>query len=275
MFKDYIQFSRTETREIFVAIRAGDEDAREDFIVNNLPLVLHIAKKLAHLKPAYIDFSDIVNSGNLGLIKAVDKYNPDKGSFSTYAFYWIQAEIRAFLNQTHSGPTIQFEMSNAIRKLNRAYIILTQKLGYQPSYQEVISDKSVQEIAESISKTPTELLQAARDLSEPFSLDQSVDVSGIETPYLDLIPDKVESPDINLERRDLITHLLAPLSKEEKLIICHYFGINGHEQLNTRELGEKLGQTQQSISLKKGKIISYLKKRAETDLDVQIFRGLV
>ena len=275
MSKDYVQFSRDETHKIFVAIRAGDEEVREDFIVNNLPLVLHIAKNLAHLKPAYIDFSDIVNSGNVGLIKAVDKYDSTQGSFSNYAYYWIQAEIRAFLNQTHAGPTLKFEMSSAIRKLNRAYITLTQKLGYQPSYREVITDKSVQQIAEAVNKTPTELLQAARDLSEPFSLDQSIEISGSETAYLELVPDESEAPDRNLERRDLIAHLLSPLSEEEKLIISHYFGINGHEQLNTRELGEKLGLTQQSISFKKGKILKYLKKRAATDLEVQIFRGLV
>ena len=270
----YVKLSKNEIHEIFAAIRNGCEHTREAFIVKNVPLVKSIARKLSYLKPPHIDMEDMIGEGKIGLIKAVDRYDPDKGAFSTHAYYWIQATIREFLIQTDSSPKPERKVAKAIKHLNSIYLVLIQELGREPTYHDLVNSDLVQNLAASIDKTPSELLLAARDLSTPASLDQPVDIEGLDIPYINLIPDRTESPENIAERRDLLEHLFKPLSSEDRLIISHYFGINGHEQLNTRELGELLGQTQQSISQKKVKIIAHLKKAAKQDAEIQAFRSL-
>ena len=273
MSKEFVRLSREETTKIFEAIRAGDKEAREEFIVHNLGLVRHNAKQLLYLKPSHIDFEDMISEGYIGLIKAVDKYDPKKGAFSTYATYWIQAEIREFLDQLHSGPKVPLQLGRAVRKLHAITGKIAQILNREPTHEELITHELVIGIAKKVNKTPSELILAAMELGQPIALDRSVAIDEIEVPILDLVPDTTESPDVQLERKDLINHLLQPLTEREKLVINHYFGINNYEQLTHKQIGNILNIGEQRVQQIKAKIVEDLKYRAKTDPEVLVFIG--
>ena len=111
------KLSWDEEKAIFVKIKAGDDIAREDFIVNNLGLVLSVVKRMQYLKPDHIPLEDVVQEGYIGLIRAVDKYDPEQSKFSTYATWWIQAAVREYLYKMQVGPDLGFKLASCIGQL--------------------------------------------------------------------------------------------------------------------------------------------------------------
>lgn len=278
MLSEHTPLSKAQTAEIFVAIREGDEQAREDFIVNNLGLVVHIARKLLYLKPGHIDMEDMISEGNIGLIIAVDKFDPEKGTtFATYAHYWINAKIREFLDTTHSGPAAALHLARAIKQLRSTVHTISQELGRSPTYPELVVHELVIKLSDKIKMTPEDLLASANYYAAPISLDLNIsDSEGLQSSTLsDYVPDESEAFSDKLDKQDLIEHLIQPLEPREKFIICHYFGISDHEQLNHREIAERLNIGEQRVQQIRKKIMNDLQRRAETDKEVLIFRGLL
>jgi RNA polymerase primary sigma factor len=225
--KDTPLLSASEEISLAKKVRAGNVHAQKRMIQSNLRLVVSIAKRYSKLG---VPMMDLIEEGNLGLMKAVKKYNPYKGyRFSTYAAWWIKQYItRAIANQ---GKTIRVPvyMTEIINRWKRITEQLTQKYGRKPKTKEVAKLMKL-----SMSKI-REISEAATRIS---SLDAPI---GDESTgqFIDLIEDNSNlSPTDNITdslRRERVVQLLDHMNEREKKILDLRFGLSDG---TTRTLGE-------------------------------------
>lgn len=216
----------------------GDDEARKHMIESNLRLVVKIARRYTNRGLAFLD---LIEEGNLGLMRAVEKFDPERGfRFSTYATWWIRQTVeRAIMNQTR---TIRLPI-HVVKELNvylRAARHLTQILDHEPS---------VEEIAELVDK-PIEEVKHMLSLNEHVA---SVDVpAGNETdrPLLDTIADSESDPADLLVDSDLHTsldHWLDELNENQQAVLARRFGLRGHERATLEEVGAEIGLTRERV----------------------------
>lgn len=220
-------------------VMAGDEDARQQMIEANLRLVISIGKRYMNRG---FPFADIVEEGNLGLIKAVEKFNYKKGfRFSTYASWWIRQFIeRAIINQ---GKLVRLPV-HVVERLNR-YLgkveALVQELGREPTAEEVAArmKTSVEEVED--------LKQLVRSTS---SLDSPVG-EGQDTFLRDIIEDPLcLSPADTAEgvlRRTEMMAWVKELPEKERTVILARFGLDGEESRTLEEIGREMGLTRERV----------------------------
>ena len=217
----------------------GSSEARNQMIRSNLRLVISIAKRYTNMG---LTFSDLVEEGNIGLMRAVDKFNPEKGyRFSTYASWWIkQAIMRALSNQ---GKTIRIPvyMYDTISKWRKVRDGLTQKLNRIPTRKEIaklmqIPVQKVKEI-ENIAGRPG-------SLNAPVSLDSTAEL-------IDLIQDDTaNTPEKEMGevlRGERIHEILSTLDERERKILILRFGLEGEEAHTLEEVAQKFGITRERI----------------------------
>ncbi|MBI3323772.1 MAG: sigma-70 family RNA polymerase sigma factor [Candidatus Omnitrophica bacterium] len=233
----------TAKQEIELAnrIRRGDAKAKRQMIVANLRLVINIAKRYAHLG---VPLLDLIEEGNLGLMKAVVKYNPNKGfRFSTYAAWWIRQYItRAIANQ---GKTVRIPvyMTELLSKFKRITEELTQKLGRRPSVRELSRRMQL----------PLERIQRLQELataSQAASLETPVGEEG-ETEMIDLIQDDSgPSPQDEITRflqRERIKILLEHMNERERRLLTLRYGLDDGISRTLGETAKYFGITRERV----------------------------
>ena len=220
-------------------IKRGNKKAREHMIRANLRLVVKIANDFSNYG---LPLLDLISEGNIGLMKAVERFDPKKGGkLSTYASWWIKQSIkRALANQ---GKTIRLpvHLVDKISKIRRVSAQMTEELGREPSDLE---------IAEEIGLTETKVAHLRNVSARPASLDAKLGPDE-DTSFGDLVGDeRAEDPFEALRDRDLreeVVDLLDQLDGRERQIISFRFGLDGGRERTLEEVGKKFGVTRERI----------------------------
>lgn len=232
--------SEEEERETAIAAVRGDENARQTMITSNLRLVVKIAKTYIG-RSSNLSFLDLIQEGNLGLMKAIEKFDAEKGfRFSTYATYWIkQAISKAVIDQSRA-VRLPAHIINELNKFNKAIRELSQQYGRTPTDKELAAylEVSVKKINEyyTISK-------------EPCSLDVTIDEDE-DTAMIDLIADENATKFMDIDElsiRDTIYSVLSTLSERERKIIELRFGFVDGRQHTLEEVGKEFNLTKERI----------------------------
>lgn len=220
-------------------IRSGDERARERMIEANLRLVVSIAR---HYNCRGMTFEDVVQEGILGLMSAINKFDPTKGfRFSTYATYWIrQAIVRAIEKQSRMIrlPTYAY---HAVGKLERSSMQLSDKLGRQPTSEELAVETTL-----SVS-TVNALLQS---IQEPVSLDVLLgEAEDYTLGDLQLDADAQDPEDYALQTadRENLTRILGVLKPKERVVIENRYGLRDGRVRSLKELAKELNMSREGI----------------------------
>ncbi len=235
---NYPLLSVTEEQDCFIQMEEGSEMAKKKITESNLRLVVSIAKKYTNRG---MHFLDLIQEGNLGLIKAVDKFDYKKGyRFSTYATWWIrQAITRGIADQ---GRTIRIpvHMVGTINKLVATSKNLTQELGREPELHEV---------AEELGLTLEQVRYIKKCAQETISLESPVGEEDEST-----LGEFIESEDLlvedvvsNLLLRDAIGKILETLSAREQKVLKLRFGLEDSKMRTLEEVGVELNVTRERI----------------------------
>ena len=231
----------TAEEEVYFARRAlkGCEASRKRMIVSNLRLVVKIARRYNNRGLALLD---LIEEGNLGLIRAVEKFDPERGfRFSTYATWWIRQTIeRAIMNQTR---TIRLPI-HVVKELNvylRAARELSQKLDHEPTAEE---------IAEALEKPVSEVSKMLRLNERITSVDTPIGGEN-DKALLDILADETEyGPEENLQDNDIkdnIVKWLQDLNPKQREVLARRFGLMGYEPSTLEDVGAEIGLTRERV----------------------------
>ena len=246
-----------EEIKLAARVRKGDETARQHMIRANLRLVVRIALD-------YRDFGltlqDLISEGNIGLIKAVDRYDPTKGGkLSTYAAWWIKQSIqRALANQSKTIrlPVHAVAKISQIRKTARA---LSEKLGHEVTDEELAAELNM----------PLEKLIHLRSVAvHPASLDAPLGDSTDSSLLGDIVrDDAASSPSDSLGSKNVsadLANAISSLGEREAQIIRMRFGLDGNDEMTLEEIGKKFNVTRERIRQLEQLSIKHMRRLMET-----------
>ncbi|MEZ5305059.1 MAG: RNA polymerase sigma factor RpoD/SigA [Verrucomicrobiales bacterium] len=231
----------TAEQEVELAdrIKQGDEDARSHMIRANLRLVVKIAQDYASYG---LPLLDLISEGNIGLMKAVERFDPNKGGkLSTYAAWWIKQSIKRALANQSKTIRLPVHMVDKISKMRRVAVALAEELGREPTDDELSAEIGIDRIKLSVLKSAA---------LRPASLDAPVGEDD-STQFGELIGDeRMVDPLESLAHKNLhlqLDEMLDILDERERKIIDLRYGLNGQKPKTLEEVSEDFGVTRERI----------------------------
>jgi RNA polymerase primary sigma factor len=253
-----------EEIELAIKIKSGDSKALEKLTKANLRFVVSVAKQYQNQG---LSLGDLINEGNLGLIKAGKRFDETRGfKFISYAVWWIRQSILQALAEQSRIVRLPLNRVGALNKIGRAYSNLEQEFEREPNADELANEleMDVSEIAETLKISGKHV-----SVDAPF-------LHGEENRLLDVIEnDEQPSPDNMLLSESLKTEIeraLSTLSEREAEVLRLYYGINTEHAMTLEEIGEKFNLTRERVRQIKEKAIRRL-RHASKSKNLRIYLG--
>lgn len=239
-----------EEVELAQKIKKGDRYALERLTKANLRFVVSVAKQYQNQG---LSLADLINEGNLGLLRAAEKFDETRGfKFISYAVWWIRQSILQAIAEQSRIIRLPLNQVSSVNKINKALSQLEQENERRPS---------IGEIAQHVDLPEDKIIEAIKVSSKHISVDAPFD-NGSENSLLDIVPNtEIPSTDKKLVDESLsleVRRALKVLEDREKQIITAYFGI-GQQEMTLEEIGEKYGLTRERVRQIKEKAIRRLR----------------
>lgn len=241
-FKDLSKFSLIDgEKQTKLAIKAqgGDQKALNELIESNLRFVVTVAKEYLY---SGIPLEDLINDGNIGLIKAVEKFDASKGiRFISYAVWWVRQSIIQSIYETADTVRLPINRINIKNKINRAKEILFKELSREPTVEEINIFSGIED---------DDINGYLTDCNFSVNLESRVSDESEITVGDCLHGEGFEEMEKKFNRKDAsheINSVLSTLNKRESKIIKMYFGLENGQEMNLREIGEELNLTNERV----------------------------
>lgn len=240
-----------EEVELAKRIKEGDQIALEKLTKANLRFVVSVAKQYQNQG---LSLGDLINEGNLGLIKAAQRFDETRGfKFISYAVWWIRQSILQALAEQSRIVRLPLNRVGSLNKISKTFSELEQKFEREPSPEE---------LAEVLEVTTAEVVDTMKISGRHVSMDAPF-VQGEENSLLDVLEnDSEETPDSGLMTDSLrreVQRALSTLTQRESDVITLYFGLNGEHAMSLEEIGEKFNLTRERVRQIKEKAIRRLR----------------
>jgi RNA polymerase primary sigma factor len=247
----YPLISREEEVSLAQKIRLHDQEALDKLVRSNLRFVVSVAKKYQNQG---VSLSDLINEGNLGLIRAAHKFDDTKGiKFISYAVWWIRQSILQALAEQSRIVRVPLNRAGALHRIGKRASTLLQELGRQPTHLEIAEGLDITE--EEVAKTML-ISQVHLSLDAPMT-------PGEDNRLLDYLPDNTNrTPDEQTFEKALseaIEESLAGLKERESKILRLYFGLDGEDPMTLEDIGTLLGITRERVRQIKEKALLKLR----------------
>ncbi|HET9984813.1 MAG TPA: sigma-70 family RNA polymerase sigma factor [Longimicrobiales bacterium] len=248
---NYPLLSREDEVELAGRIRAGDEEALDKLVRSNLRFVVSVAKKYQNQGVA---LGDLINEGNLGLIRAAHKFDETKGiKFISYAVWWIRQAILQALAEQSRIVRVPLNRAGALHRIGKRTSSLLQELGREPTVEEIAGELDISH--EEVERTLA-ISQSHLSLDAPLS-------PGEDNRLLDYLADQFSAgPDDETYDRALsitIDEALGTLKEREAKVLRLYFGLEGSDPMTLEEIGSLLGITRERVRQIKEKALVRLR----------------
>lgn len=261
----YDLLSEDDVRRLFKRIEAGDKAAHDIIVEHNLRLVVKYARSIKKAYRAEEPIMDLVQAGNIGLMRAVDKFEVDKGyAFSTYASWWIKQSIIRHIFDNESAIRVPVHMSERFVSISRTIRNYREEKGKDPSFEE---------LAERIKVTKKEY-DIFKSLDRNIISLNSVVSDDTETELIDFIPggeahDPVYEETHHKMLCETINDVLAKLDSREAYIVRARYGLDGMRSKTLEEIGLDLGITRERVR----QIESIAMKKLRTSVKAEALRA--
>ena len=241
------QVSGDDQIRLAIKAKSGDHRAMQKLVESNLRFVISIAKEYTYTG---MSLEDLIQEGNLGIIKAVEKFDVEKGyKFISYAVWWIRQAILQSVYESGNSVRLPVNRINAINKVSKATESLSKKLGRNPTTKE-ISDFYFDSETGERGLSEKEIINAYSDGNHEISLNSTVsDDSATE------LHEAIAGDGLNIMENDMNKHslnseiddVLGELTERESIILKMYFGIGDYEEMTLAEIGESIGLTNERV----------------------------
>ncbi|HNS73976.1 MAG TPA: RNA polymerase sigma factor RpoD/SigA [bacterium] len=244
--------------ELAGRIRAGDQEALEILTKSNLRFVVSVAKQYQNQG---LSLGDLINEGNLGLLKAATRFDESRGfKFISYAVWWIRQSILQALAEQSRIVRIPLNRIGALNKIEKLFSTLEQEYEREPTKDE---------LAEEMDMSPADISDLMSNTSKQLSLDAPIDEEE-ENKLMDVIEDfEMPAPDSQLQAESLrieIERALASLDAREAEVIRLYFGLGMEHPLTLEEIGQRFTLTRERVRQIKEKALRRLRHNSRSNL---------
>jgi RNA polymerase primary sigma factor len=237
--RDYPLLTRDEEQQLALRIRAGSQEAVDELVKSNLSFVAKVAGEYRNLG---IPFEDLLNEGNLGLIEAARRFDPEKeNKFISYAIWWIRKAILKALSEKAHVVRMPYSQIKKFKEIRKAEQQLQRELGREPNREEIS-----RHLSKCISKIDRVLQNGVHELSLDVGVGEDQD-----TPLSDVLTDGTRpTPEQRLleqESNDGVGEVYAQLNEQQKKVIAYRYGVVGERPLTLQETGERIGVSRERV----------------------------